>query len=291
MGDTKDGIKFMGYGFLVIAIMSLVYILSSGLMSSHPQNYTQMTCFAGLLALVTIIFFLVGTYKIYSGKNWFSDKHQTFVKIAIALLIVGFIAQMGSNVVSNSRNTELSENIDHFKENEDEAKEFIRTTMLQVGLISLVGTICYALYAVLLIIELAPDKTKKFLYGGAGANITLSVAVVAASWMILSGDMGVLDSLYKLIQMSQLMAGLNIVGYLLFYYAYTDTRNTLSWRSMKESIEEERTREEDSGLGGPSFGLETCPECGQKALETYIDGSGSCRNCGYTTSDYREEEG
>ncbi len=279
-GTTISGLGFMTGGFCIYALSALIMGGVIYAWSADPRDDPMtLLCFPLLVSLIAIIFFLYGILQIYKDALMISYDHRSKVKIAIILIIVGFVFnQIGSSMDYQFRTVDA-----------------LQSSFVDRGIFSLLTNMAYGLMPVVLVYEIADSKAKKYLYLGASILIGLSLVllVLYSSYLITNGDVD--EVAFRGLRMTSLATIFTSVGYLSFAFGYRRVAESLREREKSDKIEPKigYSKEIETSHGSEMFAnskKQKCPMCKKNELDVSSDGSAYCENCGHAERDHRDRE-
>ena len=269
---TRKGLGYMSYGYYVYLVMALLGGLLTYLWSEDPaEDPMAIFCFLGLVILIGLIFFLLGLSKIYEGSSYFSESHQTKVKIAIVLIIIGFI---------------LNQLTDLFQL-PSTSVEALTSVLIKRGLIRFTSTLSYALVPVLLIKGISDRRTENYLYLGAVIMIVPYIILLVFNTLIFPDYNDVMDVALDNIKIASLALAISSVGYFLFARAFSRAEKRISEKQRDMDFSDDIIEENELKN---NITLKICPNCGEKALKVYSDYSAYCRSCKKNFENYKKVE-
>lgn len=267
---TRKGLGYMAYGYYVYLVMAFLGGLLTYLWSEDPtEDPMAIFCFLGLIILIGLIFFLLGLSKIYEGSSYFSESHQTKVKIAIVLIIIGFI---------------LNQLTDLFQLPSTSVKA-LTSVLLRRGLIRFLSTLCYASVPVLLIKGISDKRTENYLYLGAVILILPYIILLVFNTLIFPNYNDVIDVALDNLKAVSIALAISSVGYFLFARAFSRAEKRISEKQRDIDFSDDTMEANELK---DRITLKICPNCGEKALEVYSDYSAYCRNCKKNFEKYKK---
>lgn len=249
--DTHMGIDLIRYGLYVSIAMNVLFGIFFLSWSYDPRgDPSELACFIAIFALVAAVLFIVAIYKLYKGANNISFEHERNVKAAVVLIIIGFFFGMASPSLDGSSISAL------------------RSSMLVGSAAELIQQISYAVAMILLVYEIAGEKAKRYLYGGASLLIIMSFSRVAWSIFFIPQEGEIIDVLLTTLRMLSVLMILLALGYFILSVGYTKTVRSPRVSSKKRSK--------------TIFSKKKCPNCGSEEFTGFLDGSGYCKDCDKT---------
>jgi len=227
--DTSSGLDYMTYGLYVYIFLYVITGLSFLSWSYDPgRDLTGFICFISLVGFGGAVLFLAGIYKIYEGADRFSQAHKNKVNIGVALIVIGFLANLANPSIQAGSVEQLQ-----------------RSVILQ-GSASLITQICYALAPVLLIYELVKESTKKYLYAGSSSIILISLGRLIWSLHFVDTGAELETLLLHILRMLSVMMILLAGGYFLLALGYRrPERHQTTKKVDKDTTASEKEGDED----------------------------------------------
>ncbi len=239
-----------GYIFIAIAMLLLVFVGIAAFLSISSSSGMAALGFIGLgacggiiLLLVAFILFLVGLFKIYTGKEEYTPEHQKKVKLALVFLIITIIIVVVKQLLPYM----LQTNITTYQDPTN-AFNAIKGRLWTSQILSVLQSLFSALMSVFLILELASDNIKKMLWAGAAASVGASLAGLGMFVYVIQGEIteGTLNSL---ISLGSLTVGLSIIGFVIFLISYWKTYK----RIKRGNLQPPQTRFGSSSQGPSQY--------------------------------------
>ena len=253
--DTQMGLDVMRYGLYFSIFMNVLFGIFFLFWSYDPGDDPSGTaCFLSILSIIAGILYLIGIYKLYKGSEKVSFEHEKNVKLAVVLIILGFIFGLASPSMNFG------------------SIEAFRHSMMVGGGLEMIQQICYVLAFLYLVFDIANKKARNFLYVGTALLITISFSRVIWSIYFIPLDAELNDVVLTTLRMLSVITLVMAVGYFLL---------SMGYKKVATATPEKKSEEESQGV---PFKKE-CPNCGSEKFTKYLDGSGYCEFCGMISGD------
>jgi MFS family permease len=254
--DTQRGLKWQSWALMIFIIMSVVSLIMAFvvffIMNSFTSPSADISSIIGtlvlllavllitfILGILVIVFWLLGYYHVYKGKEEFGQEHTRKVKLSLKLLVAFMVLYLVNIFVGIIFMPFLGLGVTPSMQ--EVLDRLFLSTMIS-GIIALVAGIILAFHIVYPVIELLDERFKKRLWIGFALNLAaMVVTFIITIWLISSiySLVSTLDitNVYTVVSgyttAASVTAIITIVAYILFLSCYRRASARISEGELK----------------------------------------------------------